>query len=506
MNSNHHIEKEDKQCSPLGNYKTAFLQSKEFDTTILESANTSNGMIKIDYKNYLGNDNLENTQLMKTNNPKKKDLIQNHIINKERCESCIFLITLVINRKEEIHLTNYPLKRDYGVSTYDNVKAIGKACEATKMIKNLKQQKLIEKEPKAPIKICKRFVEKCEQIDKIHHKQNNGIKVFIESDPNIKNGLTIDMRAKIYNVKRMVYKSYLTDRYKTVINKKTITSEYSQTSNLMSRDSSQSKTADNVNLPKIINSQTSRLSLSHVKRVFECRDAEETIERFNNLIKKRIVYKSDVKSDFLNEMSKKCSTLCEHIDSVKKTRPTSFKYKTNMTTLILNETFKRNKELSKDHIHELIEGRINKRKKAKRVNRSVSNKIYSDKNTHIGSENFPELLQRRFTLYEPIRQEQRQCLEEIIFNKWNIKTHLKISKDNYKNEYNVITYGSACVLSNCCNSLVLVKISKQDGCKVLCLNKSCLIKTLECFLLRSDDISMLFSDPELIINDLNEVL
>ncbi len=74
---------------------------------------------------------------------------------------------------------------------------------------------------------------------------------------------------------------------------------------------------------------------------------------------------------------------------------------------------------------------------------------------------------------------------------------MRIGRDRDTGEYFAISHGEDCLLSACCDSLTVLKISRADGCRVFCMNRHCLTKTLDWFGLPLESALLLFPPGDL---------
>lgn len=349
-----------------------------------------------------------------------------------------------------------------------------------------------EESPGSP---CKRFIKNLERINKIMIDNNRTSEVILNSDatPNeiIKNS------NKPKSTKKFVYESYLNQRYKTIINSKAIISEYKQQRN----DSKTNTTTKCSILPKLLKVNKKPETCS-IHETTGCRSPEELLDNLQKQMLeervKKIREKIKLPSNLIGELKRRHKSFYEKIRIMKPLNKRHIDYGTIFKKSIFNSVKYNDQEIQDNtyltEVRESIENKTIETKvtKSKRKHKSEESKINNGFNVHIGTEHFPEFLARKFNSINAITKEQVNCIREIIYNKWQVMPKLKIKKDY--SSYSIIPYGENCILSNCCNSLVILNFTKDAGCKVSCLNKLCLSKTLYWFLINMEFVEVLFNE------------
>jgi len=463
---------------------------------------------------------------------------------------------------------SYKQERVVDNEAYENMKAVGKTLTMSErkkyhLLRNKSKPKKIKRVGKEQICNCKRFTEKWERMNKLMVENNKAIKIqdrlepspTENSDNESLNNDTVQL--KNYNIKLLLYKSYLQRKYRILKYKKNVTSDYT-IKNPKEFNTIQSNT--NITLPNIAERFNKKLYVSSLKKEMGSKSSDEIINDLYKLEKKikeqekvkRIKQSKESANEMIHYLSSKHQHLYKHVElmkRIKKTKPFTkgLLWKSSIHNITEESIPKSNIYLTEVHVPEQkhedkhhndkeLQKNKEKRKKdeeklhykeeevksgresyseeseeseeiendeksveepelisqvnleeKKNVNKKelprfvIPKRSLNNNKVYLGSENLPSFLLKKLELKEQIDKYKQTCIEDIIITKWSITPKVKTYKAD--DNYYVITHGKECLLSKCCDSLVIIEITKESTCKVTCMNKNCFMKTLEMFLL-----------------------
>lgn len=415
-----------------------------------------------------------------------------------------------------------------------NMKAEGKTL--TLSPRKARKQSLrvrLKKAEERQVCNCKRFVDRWERMDRMAVENNKAIKLRSTPDPSpTENSEDSSEQRKSelknYNVKLLLYKSYLRRNHRTVKGRKEGKRESSKTIEYEGK-------SIEVALPDIAGKFSKKLDVSLLGKEVGCKSSDEIASELYKLEQaarelekiKRIKERKENANGAIYHLNSKHQSLYRHIEllkTIRKPQPkpnTLFKLPATtakpvvpymyLTEVPLEETSEpkvcdenvedNGVEYCESDEYESVspisseaEKSIEVGKKVVRVNGEVVKKSLENSKVYAGTENLPIFLLKKFELKGAVVKEQHECIEKIILGKWGIGPKVKAYKS--ADSYYAITYGKSCLVSKCCDSLVLLTISCDGVCKLACMNKACFLKTLELLLLPIEHKKVLFPEAK----------
>ena len=344
---------------------------------------------------------------------------------------------------------------------------------------------------------CKRFSEKWQRMIDGILENNRALKIHINPVPSpIEKVITQENSAK--KVLKLAYKSYLKQRYKSNTKQQFKYSKQDSDNQVIHNSYIVLAKAWERHKQKCDIRTTSEIMRYKVTedKEDECKSEVEVREECGMIKRVQHQYKSFY--DHLNILEQSNTPLKQHQNT-----------KSNSSYLIsfqqpkkMKEDIEITKELTQSD--EVIESKQESKEDAlseyKKVfiaeSKDIVTEDTSNSKMYIGTEALPELLLAKLNLQHLVTQEERSCIETYIYTTWEIDCKLKIRKLIAKNCYYAIPYGANCLLSNCCNSLIMIKLSHKEGCRVYCMGKKCIMKSLEWHTLPANINQVLFSHDE----------
>jgi len=275
-----------------------------------------------------------------------------------------------------------------------------------------------------------------------------------------------------------LYKSYLRGKYKNSMNKRV---NKSYLVNLKK----EIEYGSEVDLSKVWEHHNKKLDVSSLSYIFEPKPQASTLPKSHKSQEIRCE-KTNNDKDIINELQSKYNSLYNHIHILEDTKKKQLKSVSTLRQILIekqkNYTDCNTNKHSKDQLLS---------KDTQQVSITNTNSVEGiGINMHKGSEKFPLFLEKRFERQKEISDKQWFCIKELMCKRWGEKFKLKVRKDVA--EYYIVAYGKYCPLSNCCNSLTVTKITFDEGCKTYCMNKYCITKVLDSFMLPVDAREILY--------------
>lgn len=348
---------------------------------------------------------------------------------------------------------------------------------------------------------CKRFTERWQRMIDILLENNRAMKVQNRPDLSPAEEIADDDESTVH-IARTAYKAYLKDKHKTLFTKDNVVSEYSCVQVEDKGVGSELRCDSEVVLSKAWETHKRKFEIAEMKDNLGFKSSGELIEKLNELeeqikVQERLKrIKNMVVSDIaIKSLKAKYNTLYAQIEILRKLKGLGRRGEQKVSVLrqgMINAGAKINLP---PHIVQKSEPKETKGNTYLTEVVTAKKKMEEDikeGKIHVGSEAFPEMLAPKFASQKSVTPTQRSCIENLMRQKWGV-CRLKVRKELSETAYYIVLYGERCPLSNCCNSLTVTKIEKNDGCKMCCMNKLCITKLLDWFAVPSEAEEILFS-------------
>lgn len=357
-------------------------------------------------------------------------------------------------------------------------KAVGKSLTMTERKGNRISRRIVAaRKFEQP---CKRFCEKWQKMTAILLENNRAMKVQNRVEPSPAEECSVEEEDNKEQCVKTLYTSYLRDRYRSLLDKKCLKSEYALDNSSKTELSAGGE--GKVEVVRVWKGHR-RYDVNATSGIFK--SPKEIVDRLNELHQEGLnreklkrIKKNNEKSDIIiGDLRTKYGILYDRVETLKDSRKRAVKRISKLRKAIADtQTNVANPEPKISPTIYLTETVIDEIPKP-------ASKL------HPGNEQFPEFLQFKFA--SRIAPDQRACIEALLRSRWTHSCKMKISKSVDESIYYVVMYGRNCPLSNCCDSLVVTKVG-EEGCWVCCMNKLCITKMLECFPLPAADAQTLF--------------